>query len=93
MNDNDNDCNGNIDNYSIIRDCTKRWHDTCEAALHGQVANHSSIGSMFLLKSKYGYSENNTLTLQTVDNTPRIDEKQLVGIASGSLPDIPENMP
>lgn len=87
--------NGNSDvyNFNEYDRYSKAWTATCEAALSGQVANHNSIGSMFLLKAKYGYSENNTLTVQTADNVPKIDEKQLVGIASGSLPELPDNMP
>lgn len=89
----DSNSNGVNNNYSSIRSITKAWRDTCEAALSGQVANHSSIGSMFLLKAKYGYSENNTLTIQSDQTAPRIDEKQISALASGSLPELPDNMP
>ena len=87
--------NGDNDvyNFNEYDRYSKAWTATCEAALSGQVANHNSIGSMFLLKAKYGYSENNTLTVQTADNVPKIDEKQLVQIASANVPELPDNMP
>lgn len=87
-----NNGDDDINNFNEYDRFTKAWTATCEAALSGQVANHNSIGSMFLLKAKYGYSENNTLTLQTADNVPKIDEKQLVQIAS-EVPELPDNMP
>lgn len=43
----------------------KKWFETCENGLTGKAINENGIGSIFLLKSKYGYQEQNTLTIQT----------------------------
>ena len=90
------DDNGELDNnnYSIIVDCTKRWYSTCEAALRSQVTDHNSIGSMFMLKAKYQYSDTPQQQINIAIETPRIDEKQLVRLADpGQLPELPDNMP
>ena len=60
-------------NISII----KGWTREAESALRSQVADHSSIGSMFLLKSKFGYRENDVLTVQVDADAPRLDLKQI----------------
>ena len=92
-NDDDNDELDN-NNYSIIAECTKRWYSTCEAALRSQVTDHNSIGSMFMLKAKYQYSDQPQTQLSISIETPKIDEKQLVRLADpGSLPELPDNMP
>lgn len=92
----DNDDNDELsnNNYSIITECTKRWYATCEAALRSQVTDHNSIGSMFMLKAKYQYSDQPQTQLSISIETPKIDEKQLVRLAdSGSCPQLPDNMP
>ena len=92
-NDDDNEELGN-NNYSIIAECTKRWYATCEAALRSQVTDHNSIGSMFMLKAKYQYSDQPQTQLSISIETPKIDEKQLVRLADpGSCPQLPDNMP
>lgn len=62
------------------------WRDSMESSLVSQVANNNSIGSMFLLKSVYGYSENNTIKIDMTSETPQIDAKQLENIAKISIP-------
>ena len=92
----DNDDNEELsnNNYSIITECTKRWYATCEAALRSQVTDHNSIGSMFMLKARYQYSDQPQTQLSISIETPKIDEKQLVRLAdSGSCPQMPDNMP
>lgn len=92
----DNDDNEELsnNNYSVIAECTKRWYTTCEAALNSQVTDHNSIGSMFMLKARYQYSDQPQTQLSISIETPKIDEKQLIRLADpASLPDIPENMP
>ena len=92
----DNDDNDELsnNNYSIITECTKRWYATCEAALRSQVTDHNSIGSMFMLKARYQYSDQPQTQLSISIETPKIDEKQLVRLAdSGSCPQMPDNMP
>ncbi len=73
-------------NINII----KGWSREAESALRSQVSDHSSIGSMFLLKSKYGYRENDVLTVQVDADTPRVDLKQISQAARIGRADPPE---
>ena len=45
----------------------KRWKKECELALADRTSEQNSVGSMFLLKSCYGYSEQQTVNI--VDQT------------------------
>lgn len=87
-----NDCydssNSVIGNEVISKriEYIKRWRDSMESSLVSQVANNNSIGSMFLLKSVYGYSENNTIKIDMTNETPQIDAKQLAAIAQTNIP-------
>lgn len=74
--------NSNKDN--IIK-LIKTWTNEIESALVSNVSDHSSIGSMFLLKSKYGYRENDILTVEVSADTPRIDLKQINSIAQTGI--------
>lgn len=86
--DSDSSSNEYSDNASIKRnEIIKKWRDSMESALVGQVANHSSIGSMFLLKSVYSYSENNTLKIDMTNDVPNIDTRQLSQVANIAIPD------
>lgn len=55
----------------------KRWYSVCESGLVGKVADSSSIGSMFLLKSVYGYSDNQTITIQQNDSLTHETAEQI----------------
>lgn len=46
----------------------KTWYKACESATIGKVLNESSIGGMFIAKAVYGYSDAQTIKLETVDN-------------------------
>lgn len=59
----------------------EKWKAACESGLYSNVSNHSSIGSMFLLKSVYGYQEQQTIRIETDSSAPRIDTKQLQTLA------------
>ena len=59
----------------------QKWRHTCESGLYSNVSNHSSIGSMFLLKSVYGYQEQQTIRIETDSSAPRLDTKQLQTLA------------
>lgn len=58
----------------------KSWLTEAESALVSNVSDHSSIGSMFLLKAKYQYRENDALTLQVESDVPKLDLKQIATI-------------
>lgn len=55
----------------------KSWLTEAESALVSNVSDHSSIGSMFLLKAKYQYRENDVLTLQMDSDAPKLDLRQI----------------
>ena len=59
----------------------QKWKAACESGLFSNVSNHSSIGSMFLLKSVYGYQEQQTIRIETDSSAPRLDTKQLQTLA------------
>lgn len=66
-----------------------KWSNACEAGLYSNVANHNSIGSMFLLKSVYGYQEQQTLRIETADTAPAMDSRQIAAGISEDLPLLP----
>lgn len=55
----------------------RKWYRACESGLFSNVTNHSSIGSMFILKSVYGYREEQTLRIESDSNAPRITTNQI----------------
>ena len=59
-----------------------------ETALQDKTANESSIGSMFLLKAKYGYSE----TPQTIviDTAAAHSKPDSIADKYGTMPELPE---
>lgn len=69
--------NSNKDNTIKL---IKTWSNEIESALVSNVSDHSSIGSMFLLKARYNYRENDTLTLQVESDVPKLDLKQIATI-------------
>lgn len=59
---------GEVRNASSVHsDSVKRWLKECELALADRTSEQNSVGSMFLLKSCYGYSEQQTVNI--VDQT------------------------
>lgn len=54
----------------------KKWYSRCEAGLLSRVANEQSIGSMFILKSKYGYQEQ-AQKLEIVSNGTQSTPEQI----------------
>lgn len=69
--------NSNSANKNNIIHIIKSWTKEAESALVSNVSDHSSIGSMFLLKAKYQYRENDALTLQVESDAPKLDLKQI----------------
>ena len=63
----------NINTLRII----KNWLNVCESNNLSNVMDHNSIGSMFVLKSVYGYSETQTVRIEAGQTTPKIDEMQI----------------
>lgn len=72
-----------VTNHELVSHVQK-WQTACEAGLYSNVSNHSSIGSMFLLKSVYGYREDQTIRIETDSNAPKIDTKQLQTLAQSA---------
>lgn len=68
--------------YGLVR----KWSNICESGLYSNVANHNSVGSMFLLKAVYGYQEQQTIRVETADTSPAMDSRQ---IAAGIAEDLP----
>ena len=79
--------NSNKDN--IIK-LIKTWSNEIESALVSNVSDHSSIGSMFLLKARYNYRENDALTLQVESDVPKLDLKQITAMAQTGIAQTPK---
>lgn len=43
----------------------QKWFDTCESSVIGKIVNENSIGNMFYAKSFYGYSEQQTIRIES----------------------------
>lgn len=56
-----------------------------------KTVNSNGIGSMFMLKAKYGYREQSELIISSDDSTPKIDAEQLDLLAESS--GIPAQLP
>jgi len=70
----------------------KGWYKYLESCLSSSVANNNSIGSMFLLKAKYGYQETQGIQVQTIDQSPRLslDELDALDTTEDSTPALPK---
>ena len=68
--------NGSTVNKNTL-DIIKKWYSFTEQGLANRTMETNSIGSIFLLKSKFGYIENQTLRLETVQNSPVLSIEQL----------------
>ena len=79
-------------NYKL-NSLVSKWLTVCDSDLFSHIAHTGSVGGMFVAKVK-GYSDQpQTMANISVTLTPKIDEKQLVQIASAALPELPDNMP
>ena len=78
---------GNPEASALIQ----KWHQSCEAGLYSAVSDQSSIGSMFLLKSVYGYREEQTIRIETDGAAPTLDTKQISTGLQSDLPMLPES--
>lgn len=69
----------------------KKWYNTCESALLGKAINESSIGSIFALKSNFGYRDNQTITVESGSALPHESAEQIAARhAAAMLPEKPE---
>lgn len=80
--------------YNIkLNSLVSKWLTVCDSDLFSHIAHTGSVGGMFVAKVK-GYSDQpQTMANISVTLTPRIDEKQLIQIASAAVPELPDNMP
>lgn len=68
----------------------KKWYNTCESALLGKAINESSIGSIFALKSNFGYRDNQTITVESGSVLPHESAEQIAARhAAAMLPEKP----
>lgn len=74
------DNNGNIVNKNN-RLIIKKWFDRQELSYVGAVSANNSIGNMFLLKSKYAYSETSTVRIESAEQSNRLTVEELEQIA------------
>lgn len=69
----------------------KKWYNTCESALLGKAINESSIGSIFALKSNFGYRDNQTITVESGSVLPHESAEQIAARhAAAMLPEKPK---
>lgn len=69
----------------------KKWYDICESGLVEKTVENNGIGSMFLLKAKYGYRDNdNVLTIQTRQTQHESAAEIAARYSSASLPEKPQ---
>lgn len=68
------------DGYKVKPETTqtvKKWFDTCESMTLSRAGNESSIGSIFLAKSVYGYSDTPVQQLEIIDNRQNETPQQI----------------
>lgn len=81
INENNNiNYNGQVVNKDRL-DVIKKWQTDRESALVGQVEQNNGIGAMFMLKAKFGYSENNTIRIESAVASPKLTVDELEQIA------------
>lgn len=69
----------------------KKWYDVCESALLGKAINESSIGSIFALKSSFGYRDNQTITIEQGQQIPHETAEQIAAkYADIERPELPD---
>ena len=69
----------------------QKWSRTCEAALENKAIEESSIGSIFVLKSRFQWRDNTTLTLETGQQTPHESAEQIAQRHSAArIPEAPQ---
>ena len=80
--------------YNIkLNSLVSKWLTVCDSDLFSHIAHTGSVGGMFVAKVK-GYSDQpQTMANISIALTPKIDEKQLMQIASAAVPELPDNMP
>lgn len=83
-------CSNENSNKDNIIKLIKTWSNEIESALVSNVSDHSSIGSMFLLKARYNYRENDALTLQVESDVPKLDLKQIATIGQTGVTSMPD---
>lgn len=78
-------------NVVIYRSMVKRWMLECEQNLADHTARENSVGSMFLLKAVYGYSEQPQRIEITTDNST-VDRVALMDkYKDQERPQLPDN--
>lgn len=85
-----------VNNYGekVSRDSeeiVKKWYGICESGLVEKTVENNGIGSMFLLKAKYGYRDNdNVLTIQTQQTQHETAAEIAARYSNASLPEKPQ---
>ena len=87
LNHDTNSSYGNIVNKDI-RDTVKTWNSVIESMLVNTVTNDNSIGGIFMLKSKFAYTELQRVQIDVAnDDAPVLSVSELESIAASD--DIP----
>ncbi len=77
----------NITHSKLVR----KWFTTCESGLVNKTVDENGIGSMFLLKAKYGYRDNQTLTIESGSKMVHETAAEIAQrYANARLPEKPE---
>ena len=72
----------NINNYYIV----KKWYDTLEAAAATFVTMANSIGTMFYLKARKGWSETANIHITATNDAPALDLEQIDALTAQDTP-------
>ncbi len=84
-------CSREKHNIVIYKSMIKRWMNECESNLADHTARENSVGSMFLLKAVYGYSEQPQRIEITTDNS-QVDRAALMDkYKDQERPQLPDN--
>lgn len=69
--------------YKELRELLKTWYQSNEQGLYDRVAEKNSIGSMFIMKSKFNYRESAQELQISVNHIPQLSKTDLLSLDDG----------